>query len=360
MNHRTNLIVVILFIFLSPLFIYSQNIEVNENTSVSDTSFITPDLKIFNSDEVLNITLRFDITSFIKNKNKDKYQDAVLKIEYQPDYSLTKIIELKPRGNFRKDKCFFPPIRLKFEKESKDETGLAGNIKLVTHCSTDIKYRYYLLKEYLAYKIYNLFTDYSFRVRILYINYVDTGTKKRNYNEFGFIIEPLESLIKRTGTTEVDPSTIYQAKVDQDYADLVALFEFMIGHTDWRIEGGHNLKYIRNPGDYSSLAIPVPYDFDFSGFVGTSYSYPQVWTSLNNVWEREYLGYCRDDDEIYLNNIKRFNEKREQIMEIIKSCEFLTSKEKEKAQAYLEDFFMDISKPEEFIYTLKNECRDEF
>ncbi|MBN1819517.1 MAG: hypothetical protein JXR31_12755 [Prolixibacteraceae bacterium] len=317
-------------------------------------------LNVFESDELLNITLRFDITSFIKNKNKDKYQDAILQIHYSSEKTVTKVIELKPRGNFRKDKCFFPPVRIKFESDTPDETGLAGKIKLVTHCSTNKKYEAFLLKEYLIYKMYSLFTDYSFKVRLLDISYIDTGKKKTNYRQFGFIVEPLEILTERTETTEVDPSTIYKDKVDSDFADLVALFEYMIGHTDWRIEGGHNLKYIKTTKVYSPYAIPVPYDFDFSGFVGAPYSYPQVWTSLDNVWDREYLGYCRSNDKIYLKTIQRFIDKKEEILDLIKSFDYLSAKEKEKALSYLDEFFAQINNPEEFIYTLKNECRDDF
>ena len=48
-----------------------------------------------------------------------------------------------------------------------------NKVKLVTHCRGANKYDAYVLKEYLAYKIYNELTDYSLRVRLLEIEYVE-------------------------------------------------------------------------------------------------------------------------------------------------------------------------------------------
>ena len=65
------------------------------------------------------------------------------------------------------------------------------------------------------------------------------------------------------------------------------------------------------------MVTPVPYDFDYAGFVGTSYSHPQTWTSIETVTEREYLGYCRDKEQDYLKAIELFVQKKEAIMETI-------------------------------------------
>lgn len=111
-------------------------------------------------------------------------------------------------------------------------------------------------------------------------------------------------------------------------ADQLALFEYMIGNTDWKIKGAHNVKFIK-PFEYESgKAIPIPYDFDFSGFVGTPYSFPQTWTTIEKVSEREYFGYCRDDDEAYLNTIASFESKKLEILQVISTFEYLPEKEK--------------------------------
>ncbi|NQU87706.1 MAG: hypothetical protein HQ541_18295 [Mariniphaga sp.] len=355
-----------LSIFLIQIWIQAQNNVDSSPDSLVDNSYFEPvsdtlsNINIFETDELLNITLQFDITSFIKNKLKGKYQNATFQIHYGNNQLISKTIRLKARGEFRRDKCFLPPIRLNFKTDPLEKEGLVEKVKLVTHCSNVKKYENFILKEYLIYKLYNVLTDNSFRVRLLNISYIDTGEKRKNYQNYGFIIEPIELLAVRNEATVINPDIIRKESVIEEDADLVALFQYMIGHTDWRIEGGHNLKYIKSINLNPNKVIPVPYDFDFSGFVGASYSYPQVWTSIKTVQEREYLGYCRNNDEAYLGNINLFNDKKDEIFEIIEEFEYLSEREKTKALKYIEEFYSQINNPERFVYTLKNECRTEF
>ena len=75
-----------------------------------------------------------------------------------------------------------------------------------------------------------------------------------------------------------------------------AFFQFMIGNTDYSITYQHNEKlfYI------DDKIVPIPYDFDMSGFVNPSYA---VVSAINNkilpidkVTNRLYRGFDRDDD----------------------------------------------------------------
>ncbi|MCF6358190.1 MAG: hypothetical protein L3J54_10330, partial [Draconibacterium sp.] len=307
----------------------------------------------------IDLTLKYDITSFIKNKVKGKYLDAELIVQYK-DYSATKNIRLKARGNNRRDQCFFPPIYLNFKTSPIQNTELKGikKIKLVTHCSSSKSYTGYILKEYLVYKLYNILTDYSFRVKLLNMNYIDTGQKERNYERFGILIEPLDLLIKRTESIEIEANVIKATDVIEEEADLVALFQYMIGNTDWRIKVGHNTKFIKSLTKVTPQVSPIPYDFDYAGFVGTHYSHPQEWTSIENVRDREYLGYCRDNDEAYLKVIRKFIDKKDEILETINSFNYLDERERESLVKYIESFYSQIEDTKDFLYILKNECRE--
>ncbi len=96
---------------------YSADID-----AVSDT---IPNMDLFGEDIPMDLTLKYDITSFIKNKVKGKYLDAELIVQYK-DYSATKNIRLKARGNNRRDQCFFPPIYLNFKTSPIQNTELKG------------------------------------------------------------------------------------------------------------------------------------------------------------------------------------------------------------------------------------------
>ena len=82
-------------------------------------------------------------------------------------------------------------------------------------------------------------------------------------------------------------------------------------------------------GLFTDKVSPVPYDFDYSGFVDTEYAMPQEWTSIKHIYEREYLGYCRND-EAYRTVIDKFARKKSSVYETIQSCTYLSEKEKKK------------------------------
>ena len=318
------------------------------------------EISIFDTEDPLDITLKYDITSFIRKKAKGEYLPAELIIQLDETNFIKKEIRLKARGNFRRGHCFFPPIYLNFKTDPIENKELEGirKIKLVTHCSTSKAYQNYILKEYLAYRLFNVLTDKSFRVKLMNINYVDTGKKSRHYMQKGFIIEPIELLAKRTGSIEINGDIVRGKNVIHNELDLVALFNYFIANTDWRVKGGHNMKYIKSLEKLSSRLTPVPYDFDYAGFVGASYAIPQEWTSITNTKQREYLGYCRKGDEAYEKAVFSFMDKKDEIMETISTFEHLSEKERKGLVRFTEDFFELTEKPGVLVGILKRECRD--
>ncbi len=355
----------LLLIILLPIYLFAQKSDTVSTSAITSDSHLSAvsdtivDFDIFANDEPLNITLKYDITSFIRNKKKGEYLDAIMQIHFSDNLTKTKNIRIKARGNFRRGHCMFPPIHLNFSTHPIQNKVLKGTkkLKLVTHCSTLKEYKNYILKEYLAYKMYNVLSDNSFRVKLLHITYIDTGKKKKFYQQYGFLIEPIDLVAKRNSSIEVDPTFIKKENVFEVDADGVALFQYMIGNTDWRIKGGHNMKFTKSLTKVTNQVMPVPYDFDFSGFVGTRYSYPQEWTSIDDVKDREYLGYCRENDLDYLANIKKFEDSKEEILNTIAEFNYMSERDRESAIDFINGFFKEIKDTEDFLYTLKIECR---
>lgn len=336
--------------------------SLNNYSALGEVTDTVPDINFFETDELLPITLKYDITSFIRNKNKGDYLDAEMTVNYKDLPPVTKNVRIKARGNFRRGQCYFPPIYLNFKTDSIQNTELKGmkKVKIVTHCSNSKGNQKYILKEYLAYKLFNVLSDNSFRVHLLDIFYVDTGKKNKNYEAFGFIIEPVELVAKRNNSILVDPMVVRGTNIKNESADLVALFEYMIANTDWRFKSGHNVKYIKSLNEVTDKVIAVPYDFDFSGFVDAYYSFPQEWTTIKDVKEREYLGYCRNNEKEYLKVITTFLEKKQDLKETINSFEYLDENEKKYLIKFLDDFFNKLNQPDYFIRILKSQCRTDF
>ena len=95
---------------------------------------------------------------------------------------------IRTRGQFRRDICDIQPIKLKLKKGYRD--GLFEDqktLKLVNQCkSTD---PVAALKEYYVYRAYQLFTDLSFKVRLLKLTMVDSKGTMEPVEQWAFLIE---------------------------------------------------------------------------------------------------------------------------------------------------------------------------
>ncbi len=119
---------------------------------------------------------------------------------------ITLNIGITTRGLTRRTVCDFPPVKLWFDKEQLKGTIFRGqgSLKMVTHCKATSGFQKYYVKEYLSYRIYNLITDYSFRVRPMMVTYIDSERDSRPFERFGFLIVlgiffVLPSLAERAG-----------------------------------------------------------------------------------------------------------------------------------------------------------------
>lgn len=325
---------VVLALICSPAF--SQNDTINPYAA---TDTLNKDFGLFSNDDILDLTLRFDITHYTRNKSKDEYMDALLTYHITKNDSINKEIKVKSRGVFRNQYCQFPPLSLNFKKTefSKTDLGKIGKIKLVTHCESGNEE--YLFKEYLIYKLYNVLTDNSFKVRLIKITYINTYKKSKPISSYAFLIEPIEFLAERTNTTPLDMTRLDQKNILPEMMDRFAIFNYMIGNTDWSVPGQHNCKVMaRKSMDRPELGMIVPYDFDYSGLVNAYYAVPRESLGLKSVLERRYLGICRSE-EIFINALKEFTDKKEAFYKVINEFPFLNASSKKVMINYLDSFY---------------------
>ena len=270
---------ILITFFILPAF--SQNDTLDSPLAAVDT--LRHDFGLFVRDDLLRLTLRFDIKEYIRKKPKDEYMNAILTYYLNENDSISKEIRIKSRGIFRNEYCQFPPLSLYFSKSDSAKTDLdkIAKIKVVTHCYYGNEN--YLFKEYLVYKLFNILTDYSFRVRLARIDYISTTGKSKTISTFCFLIEPFNMLAERTKTIPVNSATLTQKNIIPEIMDRVTLFNYMIGNTDWTVTYQHNIKVLINSlSDKPNLGIAVPYDFDYSGLVRCALCNPccSAWTGI--------------------------------------------------------------------------------
>ncbi len=267
-------------------------------------------------------------------------------------------IEVKTRGIFRlkKSTCSFPPFRLDFPSEGTEGTIFDGQdkVKLVTHCRDRDNYEQNVMEEYLAYRIYNLLTDISFRVRPARITYIDSRGEDDPVTRLAFLIEDEDAMADRLGGMVMDVPGAHPSDFRQAQAALMYVFQFMIGNTDWAMSPFHNLKALGVGRDY----YPVPYDFDWSGLVDASYAgpNPKIAHLIDNVRERLFWGACNDAID-YQAVFALFDEKRDAILALPQAAPELSERNQRTAVRYLEDFYEIIHNERASRRQIVNACR---
>jgi hypothetical protein len=346
-----------LFFLMSTLVIRSINIIAQ--TAITDSSIKS--FRLFEDENPIAISLRFDLSTYFREKPQKEYLKANITFHLSKTDSINKDIKLKTRGIFRNQYCMFAPIELNFKKADFGYSDLNSitKIKLVPQCGPGRDKEDYVLREYLAYKLFNVLTDTSFRVRLLIINYIDSQKKKKPVKQYAFFIEPLDMLTSRTHSIKIKSTTLNQKSIVPKIMDRVAIFNYMIGNYDWSVPGQHNIQVIKSlVMDPYGLLIAIPHDFDWTGLVNAAYAVPAEIVGTENVRERLFLGVCRTK-EVYRQELGLFLEKKEEFYKVINDFPYVNQKAKKDMTGYLDGFFNQlVGKRDLILYNLLNSCKN--
>lgn len=214
--------------------------------------------------------------------------------------------------------------------------GLAkyDDMKLVPQCVDDrVEAADLLKREYMAYRLFNELTPYSFRVQLLRITYVDSGTGKKR-RQWAFLIEDTAQLKARIGAEKCkDCYNLPPDSFHQQATRVVSVFQYMIGNNDWSLNNMRNVKLLKVKGK----VVPVPYDFDFSGLVNASYAMPDPELGITMRRERVFLGWKEDMGELY-GAIHIVSAHKEKFENLIANSKFLEYETRSDIKGYLNSF----------------------
>lgn len=329
-------------------------LEDGENAAVphSDRSLFS----LLNQQKVVELTLITEIDSLLQKRKAEAYQDAEFSYADEQGGQHSFQAKVKVRGKFRRMTCDFPPLKLKFSKEELESAGLTemNEMKLVTHCLDDkMVSKEMVLREYLAYKLYNELTPNSLRVQLAKITYQDKANPDYRMTRYGFLIEDQEEITWRTGTESIEKMGYNASQLSASHEKLASVFQYMIGNTDWSIEMLRNVELLQKQ---DGKLVPVPYDFDFSGLVSAPYARPNVDVGQKRVGERVFMGNAANAQDLYAT-LNYFRTKQDDLIEIVEQFELLTPTTRESIVAYLIGFFEEIKTQEtaqEYLFKLRN------
>ena len=334
---------------------------IRSNTGVSNMPNNNATNLLFASDEILEIKLTTDIKTLRKDIGDEReYHDATVSYTNDEDNEINLDIKIKTRGHFRRNpiNCNFPPLRFDFRLSEVENTIFANQqkIKFVTHCQTKKEqYEQYILQEYLAYKVLNMLTDKSFRVRLVRISYVDLAGKENLPDRYGFFIEDNDKMAERLGGQIVEFKNVHPDRTEYKQITLVSLYQYFIGNTDWSVPSLHNIELVLT--DSVKPPIAVPYDFDWSGIVNANYATPAPQLAIKTVRERLYRGYYRSAGDLQLY-LQHFNDKRDEIYSLYNDFEPLDDKVRGRTIKYIDQFYSTINNPRMVNNIFVKGCRE--
>jgi hypothetical protein len=320
--------------------------------------------RLFAAHELLEITLRAPFRTISRDRDEaPEDRPGTLSYVHEGE-SHSVAIGIRPRGKSRRDRdvCSFPPLRLNLPKSEVKGTLFAkqNKLKLVTHCKGSESHQQFLLREYLSYRIFNLLTDASFRVRLLNVNYVDEDRNGRVTTRLGFLIEHKDRLARRLDTELVEIRRVDREKLAPAAATMAELFQFLISNTDFSFIAGprgdeccHNAVLFAG---VSGEVIPVPYDFDVTGMVDAPYALPQEELKQRNVRHRLFRGFCRPAP--YLDNaVALAQAKRADMYALARGLSGLNEKHQRQVTRFLDSFYEILDDPAAYEREVAGACR---
>ena len=330
------------FLLVINFFVFSFNDQKEASDPVINKTISEKDL--FDSDEILSITLKGNIRQLL-NDRADKPTSHSITLSYRDkDSSEISIpVQMKTRGHFRKlkENCKYPPLQISFPADvNRLSPVFSGQkkLKLVMPCVGDD----YVIREWLVYKIYNIITPKSFRARLVRIAFNDIKSKKQQAPFYGFLIEDEKQMAARNKAIAVEQKLRPEDTKQDDFLTM-AVFQYLIGNTDWSVQYLQNIKLLKT--ESSPQLITVPYDFDHSGIVSAPYAQPAEQLLMRSVQERRYRGYCMKDLKVFEKPIALFNRSKSDIYDLYTKSKMLDEKYTRYVTKYLDEVYATIDDP---------------
>ncbi len=310
---------------------------------------------LFTDEKALNLKLTLGIKELKKKTNDSVYLPGMLYVQ-KPDASWDSLkVNLRARGIFRRKTCYFPPVRIKMGKSDSKNSIFEGNksLKLVLPCETGSDKNMLIMKEYIAYQLYEQISPYYFNTRLANVDFGDSdGKKAKRYQLTGFLIEDDDLVAKRHKAKIVENRKLHPRGLNDTLALRHDLFQFMISNIDWSTTFEHNSKLMfKEPATY----IPLAYDFDMSGLVDAPYGRGDENAVAGG--ERVYRGFCRNEN-VTQSVRQEFVDKEAAMMGVVDRYQTeLSAGDIRIMKRYLAEFFSIMKDPKLFKANITDKCR---
>ena len=273
-------------------------------------------------------------------------------------------VSIRIRGNFRREYCELPPLRLNFKKSQVKGTLFKGQdkLKLVAPCQHGLESQQKLLLEYLAYRTFEILTDHSFGTRLIRLSYVDSDDAMRSWTDLAFVIEDEADLAQRLQLDNARVSENRFEELDWRTTALVELFQLLISNHDYSVLQGADGEYCCHNSvmftreETADKRIPIPFDFDMSGLVNASYAAPPEHLPIRLVRTRYYRGLCQPPG-VLDDAIARVLSKKAEILALYEDMPELSRLSRNRTLGYVKSYFAILEDEAKLQKQVLDRCR---
>ena len=315
---------------------------------------------LFLSSEPLDMELSLNLRALCRRPDRRGCEDVMGRVSWSgPDGSVSTLdVRVRPRSGWRlnKLKCNLPLLFLIFDEQQVEGTLFEGQflLPMTTHCKSHRdSFQEYVLREYAAYRLYRLFSTRSLNARLLRVTYLDTSRNRTLGPAHAFFTEHFEAMAARNGSEPVRIDWVDPYGLDPLESTTLALFQYMIGNTDWSIVQPQNTVYIKSAAGRLS---PVPFDFDFSGLVNARYAGPPPGLPIRTVRQRLYRGFCYPDLD-WGERYRYFLDRQAEVFRTLREIAPYSRDSAEQPLDYISGFYDTLASQEERSRRIEQSCR---
>jgi len=318
---------------------------------------------LFSRHDTLEVEVEAPFKTIVTERSDEEEVPGKFRFITENGDTLEFDVAFRARGHWRRNRdiCRFPPMRLNFKKSQTKDTlfDKQDKLKLVTHCRNKAqRYEQALVSEYLAYRMFNLLTPTSFRVRLLRIKYIYTDAKDET-ESFGMLIEHKARIGKRIDAKPLAIEKTTVAEIRPKDLNLASVFQYFLGNTDFSPVATapdedccHNQALMASEGN---LHYTVPYDFDQAGLVGAPYAAPNPRFRLRSVQQRLYRGRC-ENNEYLPATLQLFRSHRKDFETLVREQQELSSTTRRNLLRFIEEFYDTINSPKRAEREIVRKC----
>lgn len=187
------------------------------------------------------------------------------------------------------------------------------------------------------------------------VSYQDTVKNKTSDSYYGMLLEDSKIMTQRIAMNPLKRKKLPPQSIERTDFLRMAVFQYMIGNTDWSIQYQQNIKLATS--ETLNLPIAIPYDFDHAGIVRAPYANPAPELKMNSTLQRRYRGHCIEDMSEFTEVFKTFNDLKDKFYAVYENNPLLDEKYQARTIKFLDQFYETISDPDKASQAFSYPCK---